>query len=340
MYILLDMICHFVTIWKMKEHGSPIFCLGCSLPLPSNNISSVNMEMEALRDELTGQLINLSQVALSVTCDKTMTNALLEGLAFTSKTHFSAEECESLIKKTIRVRNSHGYACFFHSKDIAAFDMNEVRNGEPGVSSMKLLILEALRDMAVLVVQARNLGYYENEINDFFYRGLNTMAGTLPYEFLAEDIVTELGHFYLRAMELLATAEGHETSDTFDDSKRKFFALYCPKTANISNILEEINSNSTVILCGCGETFAENSNMAFTDCLNAFRYLKARGVSLECTVFMPWQGANRAALLFCLISLGVKEIFIDPDYPEIMSAEIIHMFKTKYGVNRIPDFKK
>lgn len=323
----------------------------------SPDTASRNEQIEVLRDELTGELINLSQVALSVTCDKTMTNALLKGLVLSGRESFPPEECIAQIEKTVQIRNSHGYTCFFQSKEIPPFDMNEIRRDKSGGGSIKMLILDVLRANAALASEAKNLGFSDEAINDSFYKGLNTMAGTLPPEYLT-DIIFELGNAHLRAMELLAAAadydltvcEWGQTAGLLSNGsvKRIILAAGCAKTDETSNILRDIGTNTIVIMFGCGkmENISAAANVFIVDdCLSAFRALKTlassmgRAVhSLPLNVLMSWNGAKSAALLFCLISMGIKNIFIEPDFPEIMSTEIINMFKQQYGLNRITDF--
>jgi hypothetical protein len=313
----------------MKTHRDDkcVFCTSCSFPLRGRNAS--------LRDRLAGELINLAQVALSVTCDKTMSNAILDGLAVMD-TNACAEESSfvTLINHTIRIRNSHGYTCCFQSREIQPFDMNEIREDDKHISSLKFLILSALSGMASHARLAGSRALRDETINNFFYKALTTLAGTLTPPYLA-DIALELGSVNLRCMELLAgraESVAWEAADSPARSKGVLLAGGCEGrnglaiTSDLSNLLR---NETTLLTFGCCH---EPNAIHVGSPLQALDFIQSYGAE-HIKLIYSWYGSRSAALLLTSISMGIKEIYAGP-FPDFFAAET----KELLGLKEISEF--
>lgn len=153
-------------------------------------------------DRLAGRLVDLSQVALSVTCDKTMTAALLDGLSLLDTDgQPDLSELQAASERAAASRDSGGFSCFFRSRDIEPFDLEKAFAGNEG--GIKALLFLGLSALAVRLLKLRDLKVKDKDLDDFVYRGLSEVAGTFPYNYMT-DILRDLGMAGLRSMELLA----------------------------------------------------------------------------------------------------------------------------------------
>ena len=190
---------------------SEMFCFQCEQTAggkacQKSGVCGKKPDVANLQDKLTGELVNLAQIAMTVTCDRTMTDIILEGLFMTvTNVNFDSESIQAQIDKTVDARNSRGFSCTFKSREVEPFDMNEIWEADEDIRSLKSLILFGLRGMAAYAYHARVLGYSDDEVNAFFYKGLNTLAGNMPADKLLE-VVMELGQVNLKCMELLDSA--------------------------------------------------------------------------------------------------------------------------------------
>ncbi|MDR3243606.1 MAG: hypothetical protein LBT79_02530 [Elusimicrobiota bacterium] len=291
-----------------------LFCSSCSIPLRGRNAS--------LRNSLAGELINLAQVALSVTCDKTMSNAILDGLAVMD-TNVCAEESSfvRLINQTIRVRNSHGYTCCFQSREIRPFDMNEIRDDDKDVSSLKFLILDALSGMASHARLAGSRAMRDEIINNFFYKALTTLAGTLTPPYLA-DIALELGSVNLRCMELLAgrsesAALKASDSPALSIAKGVLLAGGCKeRDGGLLSAITSLPNETALLTFGCCH---EPNGIHLGSPLAALDFIQSYDAA-PIKLIYAWYGSRSAALLLTFISMGIKEIYAGP-FPDFFSAE-------------------
>jgi hypothetical protein len=96
------------------------------------------------RIRLTEELINLAQVALSVTSDQKMTGLIIRGLCAMSGTADpDPEAMERLTDDIIQARNTCGFSCLFHNREISGFSMTELLESPEDTRSLKLMILRA-----------------------------------------------------------------------------------------------------------------------------------------------------------------------------------------------------
>jgi len=310
-----------------------IFCAMCAFPLKKADDS-------ALRERLAGELINLSCVALSVTCDKTMTETLLEGLSILDDN--TVPESASFIPKinrTVKVRNSHGYTCFFQSHDIEPFDVDEFKlNDEP--SALKTLILSALSAMASCSAPWRKKVISDAEVTDFFYKGLTSLSGTLTAENLA-SIAIELGLANLRCMELADFDIQHiyETAMSFAEKIQSgelknitIGAGCCAEKLSLPVIF-----SADTLTFGCSpedaptETHLGGGYMAVKFIQFLAAALKLPVSLLPLKIIYPLYASRSLALLLTLLSIGVKEIYV-VESPHFAQKETFSFIKSRFGL--------
>lgn len=83
--------------------------------------------------------------------------------------------------------------------------MKKIWNDNEDIRSLKSLILFGLRGMAAYAYHALILGYTNDEVNSFFYKGMSVIGEDLKIEELL-SIAMETGKVNLKCMELLDKA--------------------------------------------------------------------------------------------------------------------------------------
>ena len=313
-----------------------ILCTMCAFPLRNNNNS-------ALRERLAGELINLSCVALSVTCDKTMTGALLEGLSILDD-NMVIEPASFVpkINRTIEVRDSHGYACFFKSRDIEPFNTDDFKLNDES-SALKSLILSALCAMASCSVPWRKSVISDAEVTDFFYKGLTSLSGTLTAENLA-DIALELGLANLRCMELA----GFDIQNVHETAVSSAEKLQSGELKDITigggccagKLPHPVDFPPEMFTFGCALEKSQTKPhlgsgfmaVKFIQILAAA--LKRPVALLPLKIIYPLYASRSAALLLTFLAIGVKEIYVaEPSY--FLQKETFDLLKSRFGLKDI-----
>lgn len=181
-------------------------CAGCT---GSAGVCGKAAEVAALQDALTGALIGLARATDGHTPTASTHRAVIEGL-FTTLTNVSFDEqtVRAQLAAVRREKNALIPDCALCASPCGRrddYDMANLWNAQEDIRSLKSLILFGLRGMAAYAYHAMVLGYTDDEVNHFFYRGLFAvgedwgMAELLP-------IVMEVGKVNLRCMELLDRA--------------------------------------------------------------------------------------------------------------------------------------
>lgn len=114
--------------------------------------------------------------------------------------------------------------------------MSRLWNTDEDIRSLKSLILFGIRGMAAYAYHAMILGYFNPEVNDFFYRGLFALSMDWGMEELL-PLVLETGKINLLCMELLdrANTETFETlcQPKFRQRLKKVPLLSLPDTISM-----------------------------------------------------------------------------------------------------------
>lgn len=181
---------------------SNMFCFQCEQTLGGegctvNGVCGKKADTANLQDRLTGKLITLAKSAKNKTTDET-TKLIIDGL-FTTVTNvnFNNQTISALCDKVDKARAK------FSSAD--EMDMETLWGNDEDIRSLKSLILFGLRGMAAYAHHAYILGKINDEVNNFFYKGLSAIAENLSADELLA-LVMETGNVNLKCMELLDSA--------------------------------------------------------------------------------------------------------------------------------------
>ena len=107
---------------------------------------------------------------------------------------------------------------------VSDYDMNNIRNANEDIRSLKSLILFGVRGMAAYAYHAMTLGYTDASLNQFFLTALDSLSKDWGMNELL-PIVMEVGRFNLTCMELLDRAN----TETFGDPVPVFVSLTVEK---------------------------------------------------------------------------------------------------------------
>lgn len=182
-------------------------CTGCT---GKAGVCGKSADTAKLQDELTGALIGLARATDGNTTPSDSTwKTILKGL-FTTVTNvnFNDDAIRAVIheihqerEKLVPQCGSCGTPCGRNDD----FDMDALWNAQEDVRSLKSLILFGLRGMAAYAYHAMVLGYSNEELNRFFYKGLFALGEDWGMDQLL-PIVMEVGKYNLVCMELLDKA--------------------------------------------------------------------------------------------------------------------------------------
>lgn len=162
-----------------------------------------------LQDELTGALIALARAADGTQPTASTHRAMMEGL-FTTVTNvnFDDEKIRDMIEKVRAEKEKLVPECGCCSSGCGRndeYDMSMLWDANEDIRSLKSLILFGLRGMAAYAYHALVLGYTDDEVNNFFYKGLFAIGEDWGMDELL-PLVTETGNVNLKCMELLDRA--------------------------------------------------------------------------------------------------------------------------------------
>ena len=185
-----DMFC-----FQCEQTAGSVGCMG-KAGVCGKQASTAN-----LQDDLTGAMIGLAQVAeLSKPTDSTA-KVMLEGL-FTTITNVNFDD--EVLQK--RIADVHREKALLGAKvDFPDYKMWDLWDANEDVRSLKSLILLGLRGVAAYAYHAWVLGYKDEEVNAFFYKGMAALANKDKAEDLL-PLVMETGRINFKCMEMLDKA--------------------------------------------------------------------------------------------------------------------------------------
>lgn len=194
---------------------SKMFCFqceqtaGCSGCTGEKGVCGKEEETARLQDELTGALIGLARAAdgnqPSISTHRTM----MEGLFATlTNVNFDNDSIRNLIRDVIREKEAlipECKKCTSTCDRNNEYDMKKLWEADPDIRSLKSLLLFGLRGMAAYAYHALVLGYTDETVNQFFYRGMFAVGEELGMDQLL-PLLMEAGTVNLKCMELLDKA--------------------------------------------------------------------------------------------------------------------------------------
>lgn len=184
--------------------------VGCSGCTGKAGVCGKSADTAKLQDELTGALVALARAAEGNTPTESTHRAMIEGLFITlTNVNFDNDSIQAHIEKVRREKEllvSQCSSCKTTCGRNDEYDMGNVWNHEDGdIRSLKSLLLFGMRGMAAYAYHALVLGYTDEEVNQFFYKGMFAVGAELSMDRLL-PLVLEVGKVNLRCMELLHEA--------------------------------------------------------------------------------------------------------------------------------------
>jgi hydroxylamine reductase len=184
--------------------------VGCSGCTGKAGVCGKSADTAKLQDELTGALVALARAAEGNTPTESTHRAMIEGLFITlTNVNFDNDSIQAHIEKVRREKEllvSQCSSCKTPCGRNDEYDMGNVWNHEDGdIRSLKSLLLFGMRGMAAYAYHALVLGYTDEEVNQFFYKGMFAVGAELSMDRLL-PLVLEVGKVNLRCMELLHEA--------------------------------------------------------------------------------------------------------------------------------------
>ena len=189
---------------------------GCSGCTGKAGVCGKTADTAGLQDELTGALIGLARACANNERKETTDRIIIEGL-FTTVTNvaFDDDSIKEMIDKvnTEKSKIVPGCAaCASRCGNTDNYDMKRMWEADEDIRSLKSLILFGIRGMAAYAYHAMVLGYKDQEVNNFFYKALFTLAEDWGMEELL-PVVMEVGKVNLSCMALLDKANTESFGD-------------------------------------------------------------------------------------------------------------------------------
>lgn len=213
---------------------------GCSACTGKAGVCGKNASTANLQDELTGALVALAKAANSTSPRNETHRLMMEGL-FTTITNVNFDDniLNELIDKVHAEINL--ISPIIKQPD---YDMNDLWNANEDIRSLKSLILFGLRGVAAYAYHALMLGYTDETVNLFFYKGMQAIGADYGLEELL-PIVMETGTVNLKCMEILDKANTETygtpvpTTVTMTIEKGPFIVITGHDLYDLSQLLEQ-----------------------------------------------------------------------------------------------------
>lgn len=181
-------------------------CAGCT---GKAGVCGKSARTAELQDELTGGLITLAKTAHMQTVTKDVPVLIMKGL-FMTVTNVNFDD-DAIMEMTREVRCAieknapDCVSCETPCGKIDSYNMDELWQDDEDIRSLKSLILFGVRGIAAYAYHAHALGYTDERVTKFLYKGLAAVGEYLEMEDLL-PIVMETGEANLICMELLERA--------------------------------------------------------------------------------------------------------------------------------------
>src|SRR5574344_1241791 len=233
--------------FQCEQTGTSNGCRGCTGKV---GVCGKTAEVARLQDELTGALIGLARAAEQNGKTEKATRLILEGLFTTiTNVNFNEETLHILINRVVAEKNVIALSCESCNSrcgNTDIYDMQKIWTAQVDVRSLKSLILFGIRGIAAYAYHALMLGYQNEEVNNFFYKALYSLAEDWGKDELL-PIVMETGKVNLACMELLDTANTSSfgvpvpTSVTLTVEKGPFIVISGHDLNDLKLLLEQTN---------------------------------------------------------------------------------------------------
>lgn len=236
---------HLLTLTSQNDWRiimANMFCFQCQQTAGNKGCINTGVcgkqpETAHLQDELVYELIRLATAAHDAHKHSKLTDRLLIDGLFTTLTNVNFDD-EAIRTFTDRVRKER---CKLTGDDISLVSLWD---GANDIVSLRSTLLFGMKGMAAYAHHAMNLGYMDDTVIKWFYKGLCEINKEhTPEEWI--DLIMEFGQVNFKCMELL----DHANTETFgtpeptrvltDIKKGPFIVVSGHDLKDISQLLEQ-----------------------------------------------------------------------------------------------------
>lgn len=198
------------------EKTEEMFCYqceqraGCSGCTGARGVCGKSSKTALLQDKLTGSLVALAEAVGDQKVSEKTDRIMIEGLFATlTNVNFDDEALEKLIETALKEKEGYASGCSACQAPCGRMEIYEMekvwKEPDEDIKSLKSLLLFGLRGIAAYAYHAMVLGYNDEEVNRFFYKGMSALGQDRTMENLL-GIVMETGAVNFKCMELLDKA--------------------------------------------------------------------------------------------------------------------------------------
>lgn len=198
------------------EKTEEMFCYqceqraGCSGCTGARGVCGKSSKTALLQDKLTGGLVALAEAVGDQNASEKTNRIMIEGLFATlTNVNFDDEALEKLIETVLKEKEVYVSGCSVCQAPCGRMEIYEMekvwKEPDEDIKSLKSLLLFGLRGIAAYAYHAMVLGYNDEEVNRFFYKGMSALGQDRTMENLL-GIVMETGAVNFKCMELLDKA--------------------------------------------------------------------------------------------------------------------------------------
>ncbi len=248
---------HLLTLTSQNDWRiimANMFCFQCQQTAGNKGCINTGVcgkqpETAHLQDELVYELIRLATAAHDAHKHSKLTDRLLIDGLFTTLTNVNFDD-EAIRTFTDRVRKER---CKLTGDDISLVSLWD---GANDIVSLRSTLLFGMKGMAAYAHHAMNLGYMDDTVIKWFYKGLCEINKEhTPEEWI--DLIMEFGQVNFKCMELL----DHANTETFgtpeptrvltDIKKGPFIVVSGHDLKDISQLLEQTKDKGINIYTHC-----------------------------------------------------------------------------------------
>ena len=248
---------HLLTLTSQNDWRiimANMFCFQCQQTAGNKGCINTGVcgkqpETAHLQDELVYELIRLATAAHDAHKHSKLTDRLLIDGLFTTLTNVNFDD-EAIRTFTDRVRKER---CRLTGEDMSLVSLWD---GANDIVSLRSTLLFGMKGMAAYAHHAMNLGYMDDTVIKWFYKGLCEINKEhTPEEWI--DLIMEFGQVNFKCMELL----DHANTETFgtpeptrvltDIKKGPFIVVSGHDLKDISQLLEQTKDKGINIYTHC-----------------------------------------------------------------------------------------
>lgn len=182
---------------------SDMFCFQCQQTAGNKGCVKVGVcgkqpDTARIQDEMVCELVGLAEAVMNNKPTNASDHLVIDGLFMTlTNVNFDNSALEKTIQKVIAERKKIGEG--------TPFPIDELWKGETDIVSLRSTLLFGMKGMAAYAHHAMNLGFEDEEVTNWFYKGLSELKKEKTIEEWLK-LIMEFGLVNFKCMELLDRA--------------------------------------------------------------------------------------------------------------------------------------